>query len=74
MDSLGIIILVAVGLGTVWAVIALARQGHPADDFERDLPENPGPTGEKYPPGSRPAGPGAERMTANPSETEDESG
>lgn len=72
MDSLGIILLVAVGLGSIWAVIALARQGHPRDDIERDVPEDPGPTGEKYPPGARPAGPGAERMIADPSEEEND--
>ncbi len=74
MDTFGIVLLILVGLGAFWAVMALLRQGHPEDSTERDLPENPGPTGEEYPPGSRPAGPGAERMIANPSETEDGAG
>ena len=67
------IVFIGLGIAVVWIGITLIRQGHPEDDVERDLPENPGPTGEPYPTGSRPAGPGAERMTAEPSETEDAS-
>jgi hypothetical protein len=74
MEVLGIVLLVALGVGTVWLIIVLNRQGHPEDEVVRDLPENPGPTGEQYPTGSRPAGPGAEDMTPNPSETETEHG
>jgi hypothetical protein len=68
MDVLLVVALVALGLGTLWLVMALNRQGHPEDDLERELSEDPGPTGEEYPTGSRPAGPGAERMRPNPSE------
>lgn len=52
-----IVLLVAV----FWV---LARQPHPADDMEAidavDGEEGEGPTGEAYPPGAGPAGPGAE--------------
>lgn len=46
----------------------LARQGFPGRDGAKDAldDEHEGPTGVDYPPGSRPAGPGAERMTGEP--------
>ena len=70
MEPLGIVLLVVLGLLTAWLVVVLSRQGHPEDDLERGLPDHPGPTGEEYPTGSRPAGPGAERMSPEPSERE----
>lgn len=49
--------VVLLGL-TFWV---LNRQPHPDDSLaEVAGPEGAGPTGESYPPGSRPAGPGAE--------------
>lgn len=72
MTGLEIILMVAaLGLGTLWVVFAMTRQGHPEDDLDRDLPDHPGPTGEQYPTGSRPGGPGAERMAPDPSESRD---
>lgn len=54
----------------------LARQGFPGtpeSDERESEEESEGPTGEEYPTGSRPAGPGAERMTdAPPALTEEE--
>lgn len=57
-----VIVLVLAG----FLVVFIARAGrgsveppHPGDEG--------GPTGEPYPPGSRPAGPGAESMVAEPS-------
>lgn len=50
----------------------LAKQGFPGkpetlEGHERESEEDgEGPTGEEYPTGSRPAGPGAERMTDDP--------
>lgn len=73
MQAFEVVLLVALGLGILWVVFALIRQGHPEDDLDRDLPEDPGPTGEQYPTGSRPAGPGAERMAPEPPGNEDES-
>ncbi|HEX6219671.1 MAG TPA: hypothetical protein VF115_01110 [Acidimicrobiia bacterium] len=66
------VVFIGLGVAVLWIGVTLIRQGHPDDDVERDLPESPGPTGEPYPTGSRPAGPGAESMTAEPSESEDE--
>ena len=71
MDLIESIVFIGLGIAVVWIGVTLIRQGHPEDDVERDLPENPGPTGEAYPTGSRPAGPGAESMVAEPSETEE---
>lgn len=70
MGLLESIVFIALGVAVVWIGLTLVRQGHPEDDVERDLPEDPGPTGEPYPTGSNPAGPGAEEMTAEPSKTE----
>ncbi|HEX2153995.1 MAG TPA: hypothetical protein VHL52_08450 [Acidimicrobiia bacterium] len=59
-------ILIAVGAVVLLIAVfwVMARQPHPADDLEGldsvDGEEGEGPTGEAYPPGSRPAGPGAE--------------
>lgn len=72
MGVLESIVFIGLGIAVVWIGVTLIRQGHPDDDTERDLPENPGPTGEPYPTGSRPAGPSAESMTAEPSESEDQ--
>lgn len=69
MGAIEEVVLIFLGLSVVWFGIKLVRQGHPDDEVDRDLPENPGPTGEPYPTGSRPAGPGAERMIAEPSES-----
>lgn len=71
MGELLISLLVAVAIAAPFAVM-LARQGFPGspnetdDDGSRREPQDPGPTGEEYPPGARPAGPGAERMTDEP--------
>lgn len=70
MGLLESIVFLGLGVASVWIAVTLIRQGHPEDEVERDLPENPGPTGEPYPTGSRPAGPGAEKMTHEPSATE----
>lgn len=67
------IVFIGLGVAVVWIGVTLMGQGHPDDDVERDLPENPGPTGEPYPTGSRPAGPGAEDMSREPSATEHDS-
>lgn len=64
------VVFILLGVAVVWIGVTLIRQGHPDDEVERDLPENPGPTGEPYPTGSGPAGPGAEEMTHEPSATE----
>lgn len=59
------IALVVIGTLVLLAGTSLVfrRQGHPEDASEHAEPEpNPGPTGEPYPTGSRPAGPGAEGM------------
>jgi len=65
------VVFIGLGVAIVWLGVILIRQGHPDDDVDRDMPENPGPTGEPYPTGSNPAGPGAEDMTAESSATED---
>lgn len=60
---MGIEIAIAVGavlllIGIFWF---LTRQPHPSDPMEAIGGEDDdGPTGDAYPPGSRPAGPGAE--------------
>lgn len=60
---MGIEIAIAVGavlllIGVFWL---LTRQPHPSDPMEAIAGEDDeGPTGEAYPSGSRPAGPGAE--------------
>jgi hypothetical protein len=46
----------------------LVRQQHPADDMAHVAgPDDQGPTDDPYPPGSNPAGPGAE-IQADPQE------
>lgn len=71
MGELFISLLVAAVIAAPFAVM-LARQGFPGEPSDarqdEDLREDddPGPTGEEYPPGSGPAGPGAERMTDEP--------
>jgi hypothetical protein len=72
MGAIQEILFIALGVGAIWLGIRLFRQGRPDDDIERDLPDEPGPTGEPYPTGSRPAGPGAERMVAEPSKSKDD--
>lgn len=54
-------VLVIVAVATF---VVLARGPHP-DDAEHSTPDGSGPTGEHYPPGSRPAGPGAEAQNPN---------
>ena len=61
------VVLVVLGGIVVFAVV-LIRQGFPdSEGTLDDLPYGEGPTGEEYPPGSRPAGPGAETMHLEPS-------
>ncbi|MGD2059993.1 MAG: hypothetical protein PVF87_03940 [Acidimicrobiia bacterium] len=67
MDPIEILLAAILVFGWLGLAVALGRQGHPGDRVRRDMPENPGPTGEAYPTGSRPAGPGAESMIAEPS-------
>lgn len=63
MDTVTIVVAL-----TVLAVVALAaswilgRHPEEASDHEFTEPDGSGPTGTPYPPGSRPAGPGAEDM------------
>lgn len=60
---MGVEIAIAAGavvllVGVFWL---LTRQPHPSDPMDSIAgEEGEGPTGEPYPPGSRPAGPGAE--------------
>lgn len=72
MEPLEIMLLVALGVGAIWGLVVLTRQGHPENPRDRDQPERLGPTGEQYPTGSRPAGPGAERMAPEPARDADE--
>lgn len=56
---------IAIAVGAVLLLVAtfwlLTRQPHPSEPMEAiGGEEDEGPTGEPYPPGSRPAGPGAE--------------
>lgn len=56
---------VAIAVGAVVLLVAtfwiLTRQPHPSDDMDVVAGrQGEGPVGEPYPPGSRPAGPGAE--------------
>ena len=66
MASLWIFVLVLIGIAAIWLIVALARQGHPEDGVDVGARSGGGPTGETYPTGSRPAGPGAEPMTNEP--------
>lgn len=70
MSGWAILALVLVGLGMVALVVALWRQGFPPTGRSSDSSDsNEGPTQAPYPPGSRPAGPGAESMNLPPSES-----
>lgn len=62
--------LVLIGLASAALVVALWRQGFPprGRGSESSVSDE-GPTTASYPPGSRPAGPGAEDMTRSPSES-----
>ena len=64
MDALVIGVIVGTALAVVALTVSWSVQRHPEDssdhDFTRD--ERAGPTGTPYPPGSNPAGPGAEGM------------
>lgn len=64
-----ILALVVVGLLIVALTVVLWRQGFPPSGHSReDSVTDKGPTAASYPPGSRPAGPGAENMNLPPSE------
>ena len=72
MPGWTILALVVVGLAAVALTIALWRQGFPPTgrSTEESVTDE-GPTTASYPPGSRPAGPGAEDMKRHPSEAMD---
>lgn len=64
---------IAIAIGAVVLLVAvfwvMTRQHHPSDPMDTIAGEDgEGPTGEAYPPGARPAGPGAEsqRPEADP--------
>lgn len=66
--ALVVVIVLAVVTG-----IALWRQGYPeSGPSDPSAESGRGPTGEDYPPGSRPAGPGAEPMNEKPSSQEEQ--
>lgn len=70
MSAGTIFFLLAVLVGIIVLVVVLARPGFPETKARHDDDsEGDGPTGEEYPPGARPAGPGAETMSIEPSET-----
>ena len=73
MGDLLLALLITVIVVVPFAVL-LARQGFPGwPHRDRAAEDGPiGPTDEPYPPGSRPAGPGAERMTDEPPAEESE--
>lgn len=72
MTAGSLLIVLAVVAGIVVMVVILARRGHPETGASSEHASNgEGPTGEEYPPGSRPAGPGAEAMSIEPSKTVD---
>ena len=70
MSGWAILGLVVVGLAVVVLTIVLWRQGYPPTgrSAEESVTDR-GPTAASYPPGSRPAGPGAEDMNIPPSES-----
>ena len=70
MSGWTILSLVVVGLAVVALTIALWKQGYPPTGRStEESATNEGPTTASYPPGSRPAGPGAEDMNLPPSES-----
>lgn len=70
MEPVGVVAAIVVAVVLVAGVVALVRQGHP-EKLSDTAKRRRGPTGEQYPPGSGPAGPGAERMTdLAPADTE----
>ena len=65
-----ILALVVVGLAVVAVTVALWRQGFPPTGRSaEESVSDQGPTTASYPPGSRPAGPGAEDMNRPPSQS-----
>lgn len=70
MSGWTILGLVVVGLGIVALSVTLWWQGFPPTGRGSEASAtDEGPTRASYPPGSRPAGPGAEDMNLTPSET-----
>lgn len=68
MTGWAVAALVFTGLAILALSVILWRQGFPeTGPSDADADAEKGPTGEVYPPGSNPAGPGAEDMTAEPS-------
>lgn len=75
MPGWTILALVVVGLAIVGVTVALWRQGFPPTGRSReDSVSDEGPTTASYPPGSRPAGPGAESMSRPSSESMSDEG
>lgn len=70
MTGLEVLGLIATGLAIVAIAVTLWRQGFPGKESGEDSRSGGGPTGVKYSPGSRPAGPGAEDMIRDPSPDE----
>lgn len=64
MDTTAILVIIGTLVLIGVAGIVLWRQGHPEGESSFiDEDRHEGPTGTPYPPGSRPAGPGAEGMS-----------
>lgn len=70
MSGWAVLVLALTGLVIAAFVIALWRQGFPSTGgASEESVSDEGPTTAAYPPGSRPAGPGAESMNVPPSKS-----